>query len=215
MEGTDAVFDLCFKEILELASSRSHVPGGGSVAAMSAALGASMGAMVANLTVGKKGCEESRGEAEGTAAAFGEGIAELEELTRGDMSAFDGLLLAYRLPKATDDERKARAGEILKRSAEAALAPLRISAKAAELLKLNRRLAEFGNPSAVNDCAVAAVILEASGRAAMLSVDVNLPALDDPVMLKDIKDRRASILGEAEAAMLETLDIVARRNKPL
>ncbi|MDR2405997.1 MAG: cyclodeaminase/cyclohydrolase family protein [Deltaproteobacteria bacterium] len=202
-------------EILDLASSKSHVPGGGSVSAISATLGSSMGAMVANLTIGKPGYEDRAPEVSAILKEMVEGIEEIKRLTLADMQAFDSLLLAYRLPRATEDEKSKRREEIDKNTILAATVPLKISQKARDLLLHNKRLSEIGNGGVVNDCAVACILLESAARAAMLSVDVNLDSIKDEVVKKEISAKKEEVLKDSKKAMEETLAVVASRDKKL
>ncbi|MDR2461586.1 MAG: cyclodeaminase/cyclohydrolase family protein [Deltaproteobacteria bacterium] len=204
-----------FTEILELACSKSHVPGGGSVTAMSGALGASMGAMVANLTLNKKGYEDVYGEVEKLLDSMTSGIEKIKILTQQDMDAFDGVLLAYRLPKETDNQKNIRKEEIQNAIIKAAMVPLSIAVLANDLLFYNKRLSEIGNGSVVNDCAVACILLESTVRAAMLSVDVNFHSIEDKELKQEIKEKKDNILSESKKTMDETLAIVALRDKTL
>ncbi|MDR1081523.1 MAG: cyclodeaminase/cyclohydrolase family protein [Deltaproteobacteria bacterium] len=208
-----AYFKMPFGDFLEAAASRSHVPGGGCAAAAAGALGAAMAAMVANLTVGKKGCEDHEAGAREMAALFGDGVSGFQELGAGDVRAFDAVMGAMRLPRATPEERGARGAALRGALLGAVGAPAMIAGKAAGLLKATRSLAAFGNAGAVNDCGVAAVLLEAAVRAAVLSAEVNLPGLggaEGVELPEELRDSGA-FLAEAEAVMRETLEIVVAR----
>ncbi|MDR2351008.1 MAG: cyclodeaminase/cyclohydrolase family protein [Deltaproteobacteria bacterium] len=215
MTNIEELYEMPFDGILDLACSKSHVPGGGSVTAMSCALGASMGAMVCNLTLTKKGYEKVYDEVKKILEVMTSGIANIKKLTKDDMDAFDALLSAYRLPKDTESKKAVRREEIQKNTVTAALVPLKISAQANDLLFHNKRLAEIGNGGVVNDCAVACVLLESAARAAMLSVDVNFPNIEDETVKAEIKDKKEKILAEAKKTMEETLAAVESRDKAL
>ncbi|MDR2340397.1 MAG: cyclodeaminase/cyclohydrolase family protein [Deltaproteobacteria bacterium] len=204
-----------FNEILDLAASKRHVPGGGSVAAMSAALGATMGSMVANLTLHKQNYEAVQDEIRGLLNTMTDGLNEIKALTALDMDSFDLLLSAYRLPRETNAQSIRRQEEIQKYTVQASNVPLRISSLANDLLVTNKRIAEIGNGSAVNDCAVAAILLESAARAAILSVDVNLPNIKDKEVKEDITSVRNRILTEARVSCEETVRIVSNRDKKL
>ncbi|MDR1035071.1 MAG: cyclodeaminase/cyclohydrolase family protein [Deltaproteobacteria bacterium] len=206
----DSCFDMPFGDFLAAASSRSHVPGGGSVAAAAGALGASMGAMVANLTLGKKGYEDCQDEAAGMARAFKDGVRAFHVLAAKDMDAFDALLKAWRLPRKTKKERSASEPALREALLGAILAPMGIARKASGMLALNLCLAGFGNARAVNDCGVAAVLLESSVRAAMLSVDVNIAALGKFELPDEVYDRDR-ILVDARELLRETMVTVEDR----
>jgi formiminotetrahydrofolate cyclodeaminase len=211
----DEFYDSTFSSLLELACSSNHIPGGGSVSAMSAALGASMSVMVANLTLNKKGYENVSEEIGNLIDILESGIDEIKKLTHDDMKAFDALLLAYRLPRTIESEKQIRLDEIEKKTIQAAMVPLKISSKANDILSQNKRLSEIGNGSVVNDCAVAAILLEGAVRASMLSVDINYVNIKDTFIKEEIQIRREKILSCSKKTMEETLDIVDKRDKTI
>jgi formiminotetrahydrofolate cyclodeaminase len=191
-------YELTLNDFLKIAASSSHVPGGGNVSAVVATLGASMGAMVASLTEGKKGYEEHQEANTAILKAFLDGIEKLKDLTRGDVEAFDAYMKTFKLPKDTDEQKKARTAAIQDGVKKATQAPLNICLQALELMREAAKLAPFGNKGAISDCGVAAIILEAAIRAAMLSVDINLPAIKDAAFAANIVAERGRIFAEAE-----------------
>jgi formiminotetrahydrofolate cyclodeaminase len=192
------VYDMSISEFLKVAASSAHVPGGGNVSAVVAALGASMGAMVASLTKGKKGYEEHQEANESILKAFMDGIEDLKAMTLADIEAFDAYMATFKLPKDTDEQKKARTEAIQAAGQKATLAPLNVCRECLELMREAAKLAPFGNKGAISDCGVSAIILEAAIRAAMLSVDINLPSLKDQSFVEKVKAERALIFTEAE-----------------
>ena len=191
-------YTMTINDFLQVASSNSHVPGGGNVSAVVATLGASMGAMVASLTCGKKGYEEHQEANTAILAAFMAGIEKLKELTRGDVEAFDAYMKTFKLPKDTDEQKATRTKAIQEGVKVATLAPMKICRQCLELMRESAKLAPFGNKGAISDCGVSAIILESAIRAAMLSVDINLPAIKDQAFAADILNERGRIFAEAE-----------------
>lgn len=191
-------YDMTISDFLKIAGSSSHVPGGGNVSAVVATLGASMGAMVASLTEGKKGYEEYQEANAAILKAFLDGIEELKALTQGDVDAFDAYMKTFKLPKETEEEKKIRSEAIAEGVKKATFAPLNICHKCLELMRQAAKLAPFGNKGAISDCGVAAIILEAAIRAAMLSVDINLPSIKDQAFAAQVLDERGRIFAEAE-----------------
>ncbi|MDR2351859.1 MAG: cyclodeaminase/cyclohydrolase family protein [Deltaproteobacteria bacterium] len=208
-------YALSFRELITLASSRKPIPGGGSISAMAAVLGASMGAMVANLTLGKKGYEKYFTKAQDLVLEFEGGIAIFEALTRVDMEAFISLLEALRLPGKDNGAQNNRQKIIQKATLLATKAPLDIACQAFKLLELNLELAAFGNVGAVNDCGVAAILLEAAVRASLLSVDINLPSLEEGTEKSQILSQRKTLAEEAAEILKKTLAKVQERAQTL
>jgi formiminotetrahydrofolate cyclodeaminase len=196
---------MSINDFLKVAASSAHVPGGGNVSAVVATLGASMGAMVASLTKGKKGYEEYQDQNEAILKAFLDGIEALKDMTLKDIEAFDHYMAQFKLPKETDEQKKARTEAIQTAAKAATLAPLNVCRKCLELIKEAGKLAPFGNKGAISDCGVAAIILEASIRAAMLSVDINLPGIKDQTFVNEVKAERALIFTEAEELKVSIL----------
>jgi len=191
-------YDMTINDFLKVAASNSHVPGGGNVSAVVAALGASMGAMVASLTAGKKGYEEYQDQNAAILKAFMDGIESLKDLTRGDVEAFDAYMKTFKLPKDTEEQKAARSRAIQDGVKTATLAPMKICRQCLELMREAAKLAPFGNTGAISDCGVAAIVLEAAIRAAMLSVDINLPAIKDQAFAAEVLSERGRIFAEAE-----------------
>lgn len=191
-------YALTVGDFLKVAASNSHVPGGGNVSAVVGALGASMGAMVASLTAGKKGYEEYQDQNAAILKAFMEGIENLKDLTRGDVEAFDAYMKTFKLPKDTDQQKAARSQAIENGVKAATLAPMKICRQCLELMREAAKLAPFGNTGAISDCGVAAIVLEAAIRGAMLSVDINLPAIRDLAFAAEIVSERGRLFAEAE-----------------
>ncbi|MDR2199736.1 MAG: cyclodeaminase/cyclohydrolase family protein [Deltaproteobacteria bacterium] len=208
MEFHRSFYNKPFSEIIKMAASRSHTPGGGSVSAMCGIMGATMAEMVANLTVSKAGYEGVSGELTDLIAALEKGIEEMKILTMEDMDAFDRLLKAYRLPKTTDKEKEERLKEIQRATILAATVPLNIALKSVEILKINRRLADIGNISVLSDSVVSSVLLDAAVRGAVVSVDQNSGCIKDPSVKSDVEGKRRSVVDESQKIMEETIAVV-------
>jgi len=191
-------YDMTISDFLKVASSSSHVPGGGNVSAVVATLGASMGAMVASLTEGKKGYEEHQQVNAEVLKAFMSGIENLKVLTQGDVDAFDAYMQTFKMPKDTEEQKKARSLAIQEGVKKATSAPMEICRQCLDLMREAAKLAPFGNKSAISDCGVSAIILESAIRAAMLSVDINLPSIKDEKFAAEIVSERGRIFAEAE-----------------
>ena len=109
---------------LEKTASGTPVPGGGSVSALSAALGAGLAEMVANLTIAKKGYEAVENEMQETAETLKHLREKLVTEVDKDSNAYKDVLTAFKLPKDTEDEKEQRAGAIQDAMKNAARVPL-------------------------------------------------------------------------------------------
>jgi glutamate formiminotransferase/formiminotetrahydrofolate cyclodeaminase len=162
----------------ELAAGTA-APGGGSAAAYGGAMGASLVAMVARLTVGKKKYADVE-------ARMNEIVAEADQLraalSRGverDAAAFGEVMAAFKLPKDTDDQQAARAAAIEAATRHAAEVPLEAAHMAARVIELAAELAETANLNAISDAGSAGALAGASLHAAALNVKINAASLQD------------------------------------
>jgi methenyltetrahydrofolate cyclohydrolase len=171
--------DLALKDYLRETASSSPVPGGGSVAALSASLAAALVEMVAGLTAGRSGFEAVAPEMENilhTAAALRSRC--VEDIDR-DTDAYRQVLVAYRLPKANDADKAVRSRAIQAALKQASLVPLALAERARQILELAGEVVRKGNPNAVSDGAVAAMIARSAGLAATCNVRINLTSVRD------------------------------------
>jgi len=184
--------------INETASS-SPAPGGGSIAALNAASSAALIAMVAQLTLGKEkyaaSQEEMKEVAEKAGALKDQFLAFIDE----DSNAFNKIMAAFKLPKDTDEAKKARSAAIQDATKGAALVPFKVGQKANELFALAEAVILRGNPNAVTDGAVAAMNARAAVRGAFLNVKINLGSIKDALFVEELKKRMAEIEADVDA----------------
>ncbi|ABZ84447.1 methenyltetrahydrofolate cyclohydrolase, putative [Heliomicrobium modesticaldum Ice1] len=205
------IFARSLREVIAEAASAAPTPGGGSVSAITGAFGAAMVAMVANLTVGKEKYRDVEAQVREQLQRL-EGItARLEGLVRADMEAFAAFMAVYKLPADTDEEKAARARARQAAAIQATEAPLAIGDACIEALEAAVVLAAIGNNRAISDVGVGAYLAEASLKSALLSVDINLPAIDDAAYVDKAKGRRDRLLAEAERLRAQAVHIVSKR----
>ena len=164
---------------LDEVSSDSPAPGGGSVAALAGSLSAGLSAMVANLTVGKKGYEKEWQDLSDIAET-----AQLvkDKLTRAvdeDTEAFNGVMAAMRMAKGTPEQQAAR-DEALEAGYQAATrVPLQTAMSCLEALRISLVVAHKGNVNSASDAGVAALVARAGVEGAVLNVLINLGSVKD------------------------------------
>lgn len=184
--------------INETASS-SPAPGGGSVAALNAASSAALIAMVANLTIGKEKYKASEAEMQDVAAKAGALKDQFLSLIDEDSNAFNKIMAAFKLPKDTDEAKKARSAAIQEATKGAALVPFKVGETANTLFALAEAVILRGNPNAVTDGAVAAMNARAAVRGAFLNVKINLGSIKDQAFVDDLKNKMAAIEKDVDA----------------
>lgn len=191
---------------LDQLASSAPTPGGGSVAALCGALSASLGSMVANLTLGREKYRDVETAIRAALEQSEQLRAEFTQLIADDIAAYGALSAAYRLPKATTDEQATRSAQIQDALKGAAEAPLRIAERARQALDLCQTLAEIGNLNVISDVGVSAITAHAALESAELNVLINLKAIKDQALAESLLQRLNSARGGA-APM--TQDILA------
>jgi len=197
-------------EFLMDLSSSSPAPGGGSVAALSGALGASLVAMVCQLTIGKKKYAEVEPEMREVLAKAETLRDKFKHLIDEDTSAFNEVMDAYRLPKETDDEKRERQEAIQKALRKAVSVPLSVMQQSLDGMSLSLTAALKGNRNSVSDAGVSALMFLAASESAALNVRINLGSFDDAEEAKRIAAKAKEMLENARHVKGEILQIVER-----
>jgi len=185
--------NLTLTEYFEKTASGEPVPGGGSIAALSAAAAASLSEMVANLTIGKKGYESVDAEMKEIAEAASGLRDKLIHDIDNDPEAYQQVMAAFKLPKMTEDEKNRRARAIQDGLKNAALIPMGVAEDAFKTLELIEKVVKKGNINAVTDGAVAAMLARTAVMAALYNVKVNLASIKDDVFVEKLT-RKVQIL---------------------
>lgn len=181
--------DLNVAAFIDELSRESPAPGGGSVAALCAALSAALTSMVANLTFGKKGFETSwplmndlAGQAQKLKAEF---IAAIDD----DTEAFNRIGAARKLPKDTDDNKRLRDQAIEQANKDATMVPLLVLEKTVKAIEIAEIVASKGNPNTLSDAGVAGLTARAAADGALYNVLINLQSLRDQTFTTTIRQR--------------------------
>lgn len=180
----------------ELASGKP-APGGGSAAGLAGALGAALGEMVANFTVGREQYAEVEQQVSAALERLTDLRAALLALTDADAEVYPEVRAAYRLPKDTDEQKAQRAAAIEDACKAAADVPRQIVLRCGETLEQLRVLLDKGNPNLVSDVGVAAKLALAGVHCAWLNVEINLGSLTDEQFVAQV---RAQMQESVEAA---------------
>lgn len=199
---------LTLEQFLDRLASADPTPGGGSAAALAGATAAALVTMVARISQGK-----------GTDAAFAGMIARAERSRAAlvafiaeDALAFDAVMQAMRLPRSTDEEKRARLAAVQQAWRGAAEVPLRVAREVLSVLQAAGDLARTGNPNAVSDVAAAALLGYAAVGGALYNVRINLKGITDQAYVaetaaevEDLNRASAALRDAAMAAVRERL----------
>ena len=204
-------------DFIHLVDSKEAVPGGGSVAALSSTLGASLGGMVAKLTVTKKKFlaldEAIQKEFHKKADTLEKVKVDLSSLVDKDTEAYQLIMDAYKLPKVSESEIKLRNEKILEGTKVAIKIPFQVSMLSIEALELIEYIVNYGNQSAASDLGVAALMLTAGLEGAILNVKTNLPMLDLDVTKQFYTNNVSDMLVKGQKLKSEILKMVDQRIK--
>jgi formiminotetrahydrofolate cyclodeaminase len=160
-------------------SSKAPVPGGGGAAAVSGALGAALGSMVASLTIGK----EAYKDAEDKLIYLQDSAIDLQkqllDLVEEDARVFQELMDVYKMPKDTDEDKANRAKAMEEALKAAADVPFSIMKKSCQAIELMDDFAIKGSKMAISDAGCGVILCKSALQSAWLNVMINTKAMKD------------------------------------
>ena len=195
-EGSLRKMTLC--DFADELSTDSPAPGGGSVAALSGAMSASLAVMVANLTHGKKGYTEHNAAMSEVALAGQPLKDEFLRTIDTDAEAFDNVMAKMRMKKKTPEEKAERDRAIQEATKDATLVPLSVLRKSLDALKLANTVAEKGNVNSLSDAGVSALMGYAAAESAYMNVLINLAGITDTDFVTKTRDEAEELLAVAK-----------------
>ena len=195
---------------LEKTAAGTPVPGGGSVSALSGALGAGLAEMVANLTIAKKGYETVENEMKEIAETLQNLREKLVTEVDKDSNAYKDVLTAFKLPKDTQEEKEQRAEAIQDAMKNAARVPLGVANDALQVMDLAEKAIRNGNRNAVSDGAVGTMLARTAVLGALFNVKINLASVKDKAFVEEMMrevNKLESRVHEREAEILSQVKI--------
>jgi formiminotetrahydrofolate cyclodeaminase len=217
--------ELTVGEFIQAVSEGTPTPGGGSVSALTASLSSALVSMVGSLTAIRlqaKIAQESNAKASDTCcknvdsnllmldtvSTANELQVRLLALTDEDSEAYNKVIAAYRLPKSTEEEKRARSSAIQDALETACLVPAQVVKCALEVLRLSEILVDHGMKSALSDVAVACLTAWAGMRGAYFNVRINLPSIKDEAFVKRVADDVATCMSSGKAVFERVMALV-------
>lgn len=177
-------------ELLRRTASADPTPGGGSIAAHAASLGAGLVLMAIEITLGARSTDEDAAGTLREARAQGEGIlATLHAAVDADVEVFEALMEAYRMPRGDDADRADRTAAIRVETVLATVAPLDVADAALEAVAFSVAVLPLVKPGVRSDVLAGRDLLLGAARAAIRTADVNLAGLDDEPALRERRQR--------------------------
>jgi glutamate formiminotransferase / formiminotetrahydrofolate cyclodeaminase len=178
---------------LDAVGQPTATPGGGSVAALAGALGASLGQMVAGLSRKKKSQAAFIEPLSESAAQFDEAARALAEAIDRDAASFDSVMAAYKLPQGTPGEQQFRETAIQEALEGAARVPLEVARRAADIFERLGQLEPMASPSMKSDLRVGRFMAAAAVRGALENVAINLELMTDPAVAARLRGEAAAL----------------------
>jgi formiminotetrahydrofolate cyclodeaminase len=194
-------------------SSAAPAPGGGSAAALTGSLAASLVCMVSALTIGKKAYQAVESDMKQTLQEASELRDWLLAAIDTDTEAFNQVMVAMKLPQTTEIEKSARQQQLERALKHATAVPYEVATKCYRVLELAQKAAAQGNKNAVSDAGAGALLGEAALHTALLNVSINLNWIADLSFKQDYSHKRDQLSQQARAKCAEILGIVDTRLK--
>lgn len=188
--------DMTLAQFLDALASPDPTPGGGTASAVAGAMGASLLVMVTGLAKSNTNSDDEKAALAAARQALQPLAATLAALADADAAAFDEVMGAYRLPKASDDEKTVRSAAIQKALQGATTAPLQTLRACAAAMPQAGVVAAGGNRSAVSDVGVAIGLLEAAAGGAEANVRINLGSVRDLQFTSAASDETGRLVSE-------------------
>jgi formiminotetrahydrofolate cyclodeaminase len=186
---------------LDLLAGDAPTPGGGAWAAVSAAAGAALIAMVARLTVKKKGYEDVADRMRQVADECDDERYTLLALADRDAEAYQDVMAAYKLPKQTPEEQHTWSVTLQKALERAADIPLEVARRSVYLMALAEETLTSGNPNAASDALSAATSLHAAALSALANVDINAITFLDKTRQQELSESANSLRHRAQSIL--------------
>ena len=197
-------------DFVDEVSRDTPAPGGGSVAALAGALGSALGAMVANLSIGKGEYDEKYEDL----CKLADRAQELKDaLVRGvdeDTEAFDAVIRGMRMPKDTSAERAAREDAIQEGYKVATLVPLATVERCRDALALCKEVLSIAPREMMSDVGTGALMARAGLMGAAYNVRINLKSIRDPGWAGEVLARLASAAAEGETFAKEAEEFMEK-----
>jgi glutamate formiminotransferase/formiminotetrahydrofolate cyclodeaminase len=202
-------------ELVHEVSRESPAPGGGSIAALAGSLGAALASMVSNLTVGKKGYEDSWKELMELAGRAQQLKDQLLQAVDEDTNAFNAYMEARRLPRNSAEEKKIREQAIQEGLKQAVMVPFQTAQVSFKALQTASRVVGIGNMNSVTDAGVGAQVAFSGVRGGIFNVLINLPQITDQKFVEKIKKDCARLESDAEKVLNDTVKQVKQKIEKL
>lgn len=212
-KGSEPLASMTVRDFVELVGARTSAPGGGSVSALMASLGAALGAMMGWMSYGNKKFEKLDSKMRKNIPPLHEAMKQLIPMIDADTNAFNDYMIALKMPKGTDAEKKLREEKMqegLKKAIDVPLSVMRISDSCWPWMF---EMANYGNIASSSDLAVGAKALETGIWGAFKNVEINLPQITDEKYKTKVLNEAKEILDRAKKGLKMVEEIIEGRKE--
>jgi formiminotetrahydrofolate cyclodeaminase len=178
--------NLTINQFLERTAANEAVPGGGSCAALNAAIATALTEMMANLTIGKQKYSEVEERMKLIAAMMSTNRSHLVNDIDRDSDAYKLVMEAYKIPKSTEEEVTLREEKIEEATKIASLVPMEVAERAFNLLDSMIEVLQKGNKNAMTDGLVGVMTCRTAIMGALLNVRTNLGGIKDKEFVAEL-----------------------------
>jgi len=200
---------------LKALASSDSTPGGGTAAAVVAAEGAALVAMVGRLTDGKEGYEGAWDAMRRLVESADEARDAFLSLADRDTEAFNAVMAAFKLPRKTERQKVIRSEKIQRAYLQAAEVPAEVARQAVELMRGAVEAIETGNTNAASDGAAAANLLFAATQAALANVSINAESIRDQGVAEKLRFEAETLDARSRERLRAADDAFRRALKPV
>jgi len=209
----NALVELKLNDFVDEVSRESPAPGGGSIAALAGALGASLSSMVSNLTANKRGSEDVDEVLNKAAEECQEIKSALVKAIDEDTNAFNAYMNARRLPNKTAEEKKAREEAMQTGLKQAVMVPLNTAQQSYKAVEIAEAVAKNGNPNSITDVGVGAQSAYTGVLGGIYNVLINLKDIKDQQFVDEMKKTCTELKEKAKKKLNEVLDLIESKLK--
>jgi glutamate formiminotransferase/formiminotetrahydrofolate cyclodeaminase len=200
-------------DFVDEVSRESPAPGGGSIAALAGALGASLSSMVSNLTANRRGSEEIDEILNESAEKCQIIKQNLVKAVDADTDAFNEYMDARRLPQKTDEEKKKRNSAMLEGLKNAVMVPLQTAVDSSKAIEIAEIVAKYGNPNSITDVGVGAQMAYSGVLGGIYNVLINLKDIEDEDFCNNMRSQCSQLKLDSQKKLKEVLDFVEDKLK--
>ncbi len=209
--NSEPLASMTARSFIELVGARISAPGGGSVSAVVASLGAALGAMMGWMSYGNKKFEHLDSKMRKFIPPLNDAMNKLITMIDADTNAFNDYMIAMKMPKNSDKEKKLRNEKMQEGLKKAIEIPLNVMRLSDSCWQWMFEMAKVGNLNSSSDLAVGAKCLETGIYGAFKNVEINIPQIEDKKFKNSVIKEANEILERAKKSFKKVENILGKR----